>query len=212
MVVDGVALTRQKLARCGGGGYEPFGVRDNAVGAAGAGAPLPAAADTVEAEEIAAAKKKKKKAQPKRAGAYGTPASVYKTTLLLMGLLGVASSSSASAVAAPPNIVLFLADDLGYGDLGVTGHPTSSSPRIDALASSGLRLTSFYTASPVCSPSRAGLLTGRFPGRSGVFCANETDACGDQGTGGVPRGNSSDYRHVRYLRIPDAVSLSNLCR
>ena len=93
-----------------------------------------------------------------------------------------------------PNLLLLLADDLGYGDLGVSGHPTSLTPSIDSLALGGLRLTSFYAASVVCSPSRAGIVTGRFPVRTGVFCANETNACGDNGTGGGG-GNASDYRH-----------------
>ena len=61
---------------------------------------------------------------------------------------------------APPNIVIFLVDDLGYGDLGYTGHPTISSPNIDRLAREGLVMTEFYAASPVCTPSRASLLTG----------------------------------------------------
>ena len=53
-----------------------------------------------------------------------------------------------------PNIVIFLADDLGFGDLGYSGHPTSFSPNIDTLAENGKYFTQFYTASPVCSPSR----------------------------------------------------------
>ena len=62
---------------------------------------------------------------------------------------------------APPNVLIFLVDDLGYGDLGYTGHPTISSPNIDRLARDGLVLTEFYAASPVCTPSRASLLTGQ---------------------------------------------------
>lgn len=60
----------------------------------------------------------------------------------------------------PPNVLIFLVDDLGSGDLGFTGHPTISSPNIDRLARDGLVLTEFYAASPVCTPSRASLLTG----------------------------------------------------
>jgi len=60
-----------------------------------------------------------------------------------------------------PNVLLFLVDDLGYGDLGFTGHPTSSSPNIDSLAKESVELTQFYTSSALCTPSRAGLLTGR---------------------------------------------------
>ena len=53
-----------------------------------------------------------------------------------------------------PNIIIFMADDLGYGDLHFTGHPTTSSPNLDKLASSSLTLNNFYVASPACSPSR----------------------------------------------------------
>ena len=68
-----------------------------------------------------------------------------------------------------PNIVLLFADDLGYGDLSYYGHPTSNSTNLDALASEGLVFTQFYTASPVCSPSRAAILTGRLQTRTGVW-------------------------------------------
>jgi arylsulfatase A len=76
--------------------------------------------------------------------------------------------SALGAADAPPNIVIIFADDLGYGDLGVQGHPTIRTPHIDRLASEGKRFTDFYAA-PVCSPSRAALLTGRYPVRSGLY-------------------------------------------
>ena len=75
----------------------------------------------------------------------------------------------------PPNLVVILADDLGYGDLGVYGSTTIRTPQIDAMAKEGARLTDFY-ATPTCTPSRAALLTGRYPIRSGlvrVLQANE---------------------------------------
>ncbi|MBI1760945.1 MAG: sulfatase-like hydrolase/transferase [Acidobacteria bacterium] len=68
----------------------------------------------------------------------------------------------------PPNIVILLADDLGYGDLGCYGHPQIRTPYLDILAKEGLRLTSYYSGAPVCSPSRAALLTGRIPQRDGI--------------------------------------------
>ena len=58
---------------------------------------------------------------------------------------------------------------LGWGDLGVYGHPTSTSPNLDKMASEGLVFKQFYSASPVCSPSRAALLTGRYQTRSGIY-------------------------------------------
>jgi uncharacterized sulfatase len=68
----------------------------------------------------------------------------------------------------PPNIVIIFADDLGYGDLGVYGHPLIKTPRLDRLASEGLKLTSFYASAPVCSASRYSLLTGRYAIRGGI--------------------------------------------
>lgn len=73
----------------------------------------------------------------------------------------------ASAQAGPPDVLLIIADDLGYGDLGCTGSTTIATPRIDALAASGVLCTRGYVASSVCSPSRAGLITGRDPRRFG---------------------------------------------
>ena len=68
-----------------------------------------------------------------------------------------------------PNFVIILCDDLGYGDLASYGNETIKSPNIDRLASESIRLTDCYTAAPVCSPARAGLLTGRTPSRVGVY-------------------------------------------
>ena len=67
-----------------------------------------------------------------------------------------------------PNFVIIFADDMGYGDVGCYGHPTIKTPYIDKMASEGMRMTQFYAASPVCSPSRAALLTGRLPTRCKV--------------------------------------------
>ncbi|MFK7865347.1 MAG: sulfatase [Pseudohongiellaceae bacterium] len=69
----------------------------------------------------------------------------------------------------PPNIVILFADDLGYGDLSSYGHPYIRTPELDELASLGQRWTDFYVAAPVCSPSRAALLTGKLPVRSGLY-------------------------------------------
>ncbi|MEM8706481.1 MAG: sulfatase [Actinomycetota bacterium] len=66
-----------------------------------------------------------------------------------------------------PNIVLINCDDLGYGDLGCYGSEVHDTPRIDRLAAEGVRLTSFYMASPVCTPSRGAMLTGSYPPRIG---------------------------------------------
>jgi arylsulfatase A len=70
-----------------------------------------------------------------------------------------------------PNVVIIFADDLGYGDLGCYGSPTIRTPHLDRMAAEGLRFTDFYSAAEVCTPSRAALLTGRYPIRSGM-CGN----------------------------------------
>jgi arylsulfatase A-like enzyme len=69
----------------------------------------------------------------------------------------------------PPNIVLIVADDLGYGDLGCFGNSHVQTPVLDRLASEGLRLTQHYSGSAVCAPARAALLSGRYPHRTGAI-------------------------------------------
>lgn len=69
----------------------------------------------------------------------------------------------------PPNVIEFLADDLGYGDLACYGNPIIKTPNIDKLADEGVRMTDCHSGGTVCSPSRSALLTGRNPYRSGFF-------------------------------------------
>ncbi|MFN9912947.1 MAG: sulfatase-like hydrolase/transferase, partial [Pirellulaceae bacterium] len=69
-----------------------------------------------------------------------------------------------------------LADDLGYGDLGCYGHPRFRTPRIDRMAAEGARLTQFNTPTPFCAPTRASLLTGRYPVRCGMNLNPTPDA------------------------------------
>ena len=91
----------------------------------------------------------------------------------------------------PPNVVLVLADDLGYGDLSSFGSKAIRTPNLDALAADGVRLTNFYSASPVCSPSRFSLLTGRYPTRGfihSVFFPSGTALGLYVNTFGFPRG------------------------
>ena len=84
--------------------------------------------------------------------------------MLLAILLGACSRNFEP----PPNIVLIMADDLGYGDLGCYGNTEVSTPNIDALAAEGLKLTDFHSNGVVCSPTRAALLTGMYPQEAGI--------------------------------------------
>ncbi len=79
-----------------------------------------------------------------------------------------AAPAAAGAALSPPNVVIILADDLGYGDLSSYGARDLRSPHIDALVAAGMRFDNFYANCPVCSPDRAALLTGKYPDRAGV--------------------------------------------
>ena len=112
------------------------------------------------------------------------------SSLALFAILtGVCVSLShwaqAQTLPARPNLVVILADDLGYGDLGCYGHPTIRTPHLDQMAREGMRFTQFYSAAEVCTPSRAALLTGRFPPRSGM-CSNKRRVAFPNTTGGLP--------------------------
>ena len=91
-----------------------------------------------------------------------------RIVLVVVACMTALSNPFAHAADVPPNIVVLLCDDLGYGDLACFGHPQIKTPNIDRLASEGLKLTHCYAAAPVCSPSRGGLLTGRNPYRLGI--------------------------------------------
>lgn len=84
-----------------------------------------------------------------------------------MGILLCVTANCNEGKTQPPNVVLIMADDLGYHDLGCYGHPTIKTPVLDQLAAGGVRLTSFYSGATVCTPSRMALLTGAYPPRLG---------------------------------------------
>jgi len=91
---------------------------------------------------------------------------------LIFNALTIPMWSANEAHLRPPNFIIIFADDLGYGDLGCFGHPSIRTPNLDRMAAEGVRLTDFYVAASVCTPSRAGLMTGRYPIRSGMCSDN----------------------------------------
>jgi arylsulfatase A-like enzyme len=107
----------------------------------------------------------------------------------------------AVAAGAPPNVVVIFADDLGYADLGSYGAKDFQTPRLDRMAAEGMRFTDFYSAAPICTPSRAALLTGCYPKRVGL-----TKVLGEKATNGIGPGEKllpeilreQDYRTAIY--------------
>lgn len=86
---------------------------------------------------------------------------------LTLPLFALALSPLVAQETTPPNIVIIYPDDLGYGDIGITGHPDIKTPHLDKMALDGMRFTNYYSASPASTASRYSLLTGRYPIRSG---------------------------------------------
>jgi arylsulfatase A-like enzyme len=93
---------------------------------------------------------------------------VHNMMTLLQHLLFVIMAAPPREPLDKPNVVMLFVDDLGYGDTGFNGHPTTLTPNIDALAYGGKVLSTWYSACPVCSASRASLLTGRQWPRMGI--------------------------------------------
>ncbi len=106
---------------------------------------------------------------------------VTASTLVQTGEVEAAGPTTATR----PNIIIILADDLGWGDLGCYGHPSIRTPNLDRMAAEGMRFTDFYSAAEVCTPSRAALLTGRYPIRSGM-CNDRYRVLRRVSTGGLP--------------------------
>jgi arylsulfatase A-like enzyme len=114
---------------------------------------------------------------------------------LLLGITGLANTAEPMP-SRSPNIILIVADDMGWGDLPSYGHPTIKTPHLDRVASEGQRWTSFYSGAPYCTASRAGLLTGRLPVRSGMASETRTVLFPDS-TGGLPQYRGSTLQAVR---------------
>ena len=110
-------------------------------------------------------------------------------SLAFEGCRSITESSTTGSYKGKTNIIIGLCDDLGYGDLGCFGHPYIKTPNLDSLAAEGMRLTDCYAAAPVCSPARAGMLTGRTPYRSGVY-------------DWIPGNNPVSYTHLTLPTTP----------
>ena len=107
--------------------------------------------------------------QRARAAALGLTVGVMHVLVSCTSSSRLTSTATPEDVMRTPNIIIITADDLGYGDLGSYGHPNIRTPHLDRMADEGQRWTSFYSQAPVCSPSRAALLTGRVHLRSGMY-------------------------------------------
>ncbi|HKJ77998.1 MAG TPA: sulfatase, partial [Prolixibacteraceae bacterium] len=127
---------------------------------------------------------------------------VTSTALILFFIIGITGIMDAVAADITgeknqqPNFVIIFADDLGYGDLGVFGHPTIKTPQLDKMAFEGQKWTNFYVAAPVCTPSRAGLMTGRLPIRSGM-CSDKRRVLFPDSNGGLPQSEITIARALK---------------
>jgi arylsulfatase A len=99
--------------------------------------------------------------------------------------LALPARRAVAAADRPPNVVVIFCDDLGYGDLAGYGSTNIRTPNLDRMIAEGQKWTSFYTADPVCTPSRAGLMTGRYPIRNGMSSAKRVVLFPDS-AGGLP--------------------------
>src|SRR5256885_503726 len=107
---------------------------------------------------------------------------------LIPAVLWLANSSDSATAAThrSPNVIILLADDLGFGDLACFGNPKFKTPNLDEMAAEGARLTQFNTPAPFCAPTRASLMTGRYPFRCGLTANPAPDFGGQYTELGLP--------------------------
>ena len=127
----------------------------------------------------------------------------FLSNVTRVGAAGAAACAGArlaraTADARPPNVILILADDLGYDDLGVQGARDLLTPNIDSIAKNGVRFTDGYVPCPVCGPTRAGLLTGRYPQSFGFEFNNVRRPTSADAEYGLPLKQKTLANHLRH--------------
>lgn len=106
--------------------------------------------------------------------------------LFILAMISCLACSKSTDTSPQPNFIVIFTDDQGYGDLGCYGHPTIKTPNLDQMAAEGQKWTQFYVAAPVCTPSRAALLTGRYPIRNGMT-SSKRGVLFPNSAGGLPQ-------------------------